>query len=174
MNCNPSDWAYVLRTHGSRYPAMEAADYVKLAFQSEFAGGHMIRDRAACLAFLLAEWDAVAPDPAGILWEDVGGGLMRLHLSPAKAKGLSPEAICGAFMQTANGNRGTSSGLQKKLDRIQALAKERAIPVAWEPLCTYLMDYRRQGCPPVHHSAAYAAAYSPHYRVVDPTFFSAG
>ena len=37
-------WSGTLQDHGTRYPQMEPRDAVKLAYQSEFAGGHLIRD----------------------------------------------------------------------------------------------------------------------------------
>ena len=33
-------------------------------------------------------------------------------------------------------------------------------------MAAWLAEYRGQGCPPVHHSAAYREAYHPHYRVM--------
>lgn len=33
-------------------------------------------------------------------------------------------------------------------------------------MADWLAVYRRQGCPPVHHSPAYREAYDPHYRVL--------
>ena len=43
---------------------MEPRDAVKLAYQSEFAGGHLIRDRRESLARLKTELAGVPP-PAG-------------------------------------------------------------------------------------------------------------
>ena len=41
----------ILTLHARRYPAMEAADYIKLLYQSEFGPGHMVAegDALACL-----------------------------------------------------------------------------------------------------------------------------
>ena len=34
----------ILREHSRRYPEMQATDAVKLIYQNEFSGGHLIRD----------------------------------------------------------------------------------------------------------------------------------
>ena len=41
----------ILTLHARRDPAMEAADYIKLLYQSEFGPGHMVAegDALACL-----------------------------------------------------------------------------------------------------------------------------
>ena len=48
-----------LREQGKRYPQMECTDAVKLIYQNEFGGGHLIRDEAACLSYLRREYEAV-------------------------------------------------------------------------------------------------------------------
>lgn len=35
----------VLKAHGARYPKLQIQDAVKLIYQNEFGGGHLIRDR---------------------------------------------------------------------------------------------------------------------------------
>ena len=39
----------ILITHANRYPLMQPQDAVKLIYQNEFGGGHLIRDEEACL-----------------------------------------------------------------------------------------------------------------------------
>ena len=56
-------WSGTLHDHGTRYPRMEPRDAVKLAYQSEFAGGHLIRDRRESLARLKTELAGVRPRP---------------------------------------------------------------------------------------------------------------
>ena len=46
----------LLRSHAARYPKMEPVDAVKLLYQNEFGGGHMIRDPESCLAYLRREY----------------------------------------------------------------------------------------------------------------------
>lgn len=42
----------ILRDHASRYPRMEPTDAVKLVYQNEFGGGHLIRNPESCLEAL--------------------------------------------------------------------------------------------------------------------------
>ena len=42
----------ILITHAKRYPLMQPQDAVKLIYQNEFGGGHLIRDEEACLNYL--------------------------------------------------------------------------------------------------------------------------
>ena len=73
----------LIREHARRYPLLGAQDVYKLLHQSAFAGGHMIRDEAACLAYLQQEF-AASPKRDLPLFEPIGGGLCRVHLdSPA-------------------------------------------------------------------------------------------
>ena len=57
----------ILIRHWEQYPKMEAQDMVKLIFQSEFGGGHMISDPGMSLERLKKEyekreWEACAKD----------------------------------------------------------------------------------------------------------------
>ena len=46
----------------------------------------------------------------------------------------------------------------------ECLTAAEALPLPG--MADWLAVYRRQGCPPVHHSPAYREAYAPHYRVL--------
>ena len=45
----------ILLEHGDRYPDMKPEDAVKLLYQSEFGGGHMISDPSQSLEHLIHE-----------------------------------------------------------------------------------------------------------------------
>ena len=45
----------ILIAHAKRYPLMQPTDAVKLIYQNEFGGGHLIRDEQACLNYLRRE-----------------------------------------------------------------------------------------------------------------------
>ena len=42
----------ILSLHAEKYPLMLCEDAVKLVYQNEFAGGHMIKDASSALAML--------------------------------------------------------------------------------------------------------------------------
>lgn len=52
----------ILLTHAQKYPLMEPRDAVKLLYQRNFGGGHLIPDEAACLDFLQQEYTNTPPD----------------------------------------------------------------------------------------------------------------
>ena len=73
----------VLTEHAARYPDMEAADYIKLVYQNEFGGGHLVTDLQQAQHGILQEQEAfaTAPAPQGELHtEPIGNGLCRLYL----------------------------------------------------------------------------------------------
>ena len=48
----------VLKSHAEKYPAMQPVDAVKLIYQNEFGGGHLIRDEEMFLNYLRQEYEA--------------------------------------------------------------------------------------------------------------------
>ena len=53
----------ILITHAKRYPLMQPTDAVKLIYQNEFGGGHLIRDEEICLNYLRQEYTSVEKNP---------------------------------------------------------------------------------------------------------------
>lgn len=75
---------------------------------------------------------------------------------------MRPETICGLFGYAANHAHGDAEAFLERLDALLALAEAGRR----EELQTWIAAYKAQGCPPTHHSARYAAAYQPAYRLV--------
>ena len=48
----------ILLNHAGRYPLMEPTDAVKLIYQNEFGGGHLIQDVDSCLNYLRREYES--------------------------------------------------------------------------------------------------------------------
>ncbi len=165
------DLKTILLTHGKKYPLMEPRDAVKLLYQNEFGGGHLIRDEDACLAFLRREYDAVSQDPHIPLWEDIGNGMIRVNLAALDHHGLSVTELGTVFLRSAT-PRGSLPSFLDKLALLQALTAAGELPFSREMLEAYLRDYRQAGYPMVSHSDAYRAAYHPAYRVVQEQILS--
>ena len=153
----------ILLEHFRRYPAMEVRDMIKLLYQSEFGGGHMVEDREKALCRLKAECGE-CPGGAGIHFEDIGGGLCRIYL--AKELPLSAERINAAFVLEAGRPRGSLAGLEEKFRLLRRLCLEGKLPFSAGELDRCWEQYRREGFPPVSHSEEYRRAYRPAYRVV--------
>jgi hypothetical protein len=156
--------------HFRRYPAMQVQDMVKLLHQSEFAGGHMIADAAESLRRLKKECRSLQPAAAGEAFEDIGGGLCRLHLVHLPELGLSPATVNRLFTATASAVKGSPKRFAEKLDAFMSLCRSGALPFDADEAAAYIRAYRVQGCPPVSHSDTYRAAYKPAYRVVKAAY----
>ena len=157
----------ILLTHAEKYPKLEPTDAVKLLYQSEFGGGHLIRDEESCLRFLRAEYAATPQQPDLPLMEDIGGGICRVNLAALDAHGISPEELGQAFLKSAAIPRGSPDDFRQKLKMLTQLAEKGQMPFSPDALEEYLDRYEAAGFPPVSHSETYRLAYRPAYRVVD-------
>ena len=107
----------ILVNYQKQYPNMEFSDAVKLLYQSEFGGGHMIINPAKSLERLQQEWEQMRKkeimeetSEEGVraektscqkyLPEEIGDGICRIDLS-ALNQGLLPETLNRMFIRTA-------------------------------------------------------------------------
>ncbi len=146
----------IAKAHWARYPAMEPQDFAKLAYQSAFGPVHMAQSPDRVLAALLAERKEAGAAP--LAPEPIGNGLCRFHITQALSTLWELPLVGRMFTRTAALTEGTGAKLLETLEKLAAL------PVPG--LGDYLENWRREGCPPVHHSGAFCAAYNPHYRVL--------
>ena len=142
--------------HWARYPLMEPQDFAKLAYQSEYGPAHLVQSPDKVLASLLAERKEAGAGP--LPPEPIGNGLCRFHITQALSTLWELPLIGRMFQRTMALTEGTGAGLADRLEQLAGL------PVPG--LGDYLEGWRREGCPPVHHSEAFRSAYSPHYRVL--------
>lgn len=156
----------VLTAHARRYPMMTPQDAVKLIYQNEFGGGHMIADPAQSLERLRVEWAAVARDPSASLAEDIGNGMARVMLAGLDGAEYPLEALNRDFVRSAALHQGKMDVFLEKLDLLRQMAGERVFGFSAGELEDYLGEYIASGCPAVSHSAVYRAACRPAYRVV--------
>jgi uridine kinase len=98
--------------------------------------------------------------------EAIGGGLCRCHLDPRRLTEEDLPLLARCFALSAR-PRGTTEGLWQKLGEVTGLAFRKEVPLAVKDWEDFLEGYGQNGCPPLHHSEAYEAAYHPHYRVLD-------
>ncbi|MBR5291405.1 MAG: hypothetical protein IKU32_00655 [Clostridia bacterium] len=157
----------ILLAHLRKYRLMGPEDCAKLIYQSEFAGEHMISSPEQSLKWIRQEMDEAAPS-RGDIYEDIGDGVFRLHLGPAKAAGISPEEINDKFVSSAGKATGTKGRQSQKIALLERLCSEGYTPFSVDELTAFLEKYRAAGCPALHHSHRFREAYKPHYRVVKP------
>jgi len=161
----------LLVRHFNLYPRMQIQDMVKLVYQNEFAGGHLIEDEEKALQRLQDELrylEQIAPDReiTNNVFEDIGNNLCRLHLAALKRHNISPNTINRLFISTANSIHGSIESFEGKLDVLRQCCKEGQLPFPLEELEAYLSSYKEKGYPPISHSEAYREAYFPAYRIV--------
>jgi len=165
--------ARLIDQHCQRYPALEPRDVYKLLYQGLRGPEHLIASPAEFAARLQAEYEAVAPDDAGPLWEAVrpDGRLGRLHLRPFKARSGDLAALTRACLATAGSAWGTLEDVRAAWAVFEAgcRAGRWAFPMSSVlDLTRWLQEHEY---PAVHHSESYRAAYQPAYRLVGQEWF---
>ena len=156
----------VLIRHFTKYPLMQPQDAVKLLYQSEFGGGHMIADPQQSFRRLKEEHNRIQKDFSLPLTENIGGGMVRINLHAVDPQKFPLEQINDIFVRSAAQKTGTMQNFTRKMDLLTRLAAARQILLPCGELLSYLEKYRQEGCPAVSHSAIYKKAYDPAYRVV--------
>ena len=159
----------ILIAHAKRYPLMQPRDAVKLIYQNEFGGGHLIRDEQASLNYLRREYTSVAKDPTVPLYEDIGNGIIRVNLAAVKPEDL--EQLGSAFIDSAAKHKGTMDRFLNKLEVLRKLANEGVFNFDTNALNAYLSEYEAAGYPAVSHSPEYRQAYKPAYRIIRKAYF---
>ncbi|MEG0780753.1 MAG: hypothetical protein RR426_09125 [Oscillospiraceae bacterium] len=156
----------LLTQHAHRYPAMEPTDAIKLLYQAEFGGEHLVRDSAFGLEQLEREYQATPPDDCCPLSEDCGDGWVRLNLAAARALDVPPPLLYRLFVLSCGAAGGSQPRFIRQLELLRELTAEGVFGFDSDRLETALAEYRGAGYPAVHHSDAYRAAYRPAYRLV--------
>lgn len=156
----------ILLNHAGRYPLMEPTDAVKLIYQNEFGGGHLIRDVDSCMNYLRREYESVIQSPDALLLEDIGNGMYRVNLNALDHAGYSIDQLGADFIRSANAHQGSLDNFLQKLEILRQLTREGRMPFSIEALDAYLETYRQAGYPMVSHSDTYRNAYSPAYRII--------
>ena len=154
----------ILIAHAKRYPLMQPRDAVKLIYQNEFGGGHLIRDEEACLNYLRREYATLEKDPTAALYEDIGNGIVRVNLAAVKPEDL--EQLGRDFIRSAAKHKGTLDSFLNKREVLRMLTTEGVFAFDLDALNTYLSEYKAAGYPAVSHSEQYRQAYKPAYRII--------
>ena len=145
----------VLLQHSKRYPAMTPCDAVKLLYQNEFGGGHLIKDPQASLLRLKEEYGRITHDTSAPLCEDIGNGYARLNLHALDDTVLSLDMVNRIFVQSSSELSGTREAFQQKLELLTTLTAKGVFHFAEDSLHQYLTEYAAQGYPAVSHSQIY-------------------
>ena len=161
-----SELRSILMAHMSKYPLMRPADAVKLIYQNEFGGGHMICDADASLLRLKSEHASVHHDISAPLFEDIGNGMVRVMLTAIDTRKYPLERLNSDFIFSAAHHRGDTAAFLCKLKTLRRVTDDGVFGFSGAELDKYLSEYADLGYPPVSHSPEYREAYNPAYRVI--------
>ncbi len=153
----------IIAVHTGRYPLMQPRDGVKLLYQANFGGGHMIPDPQRAFLRLCEEY-AATPKTSELYCEDIGRGMMRLYIGGVPEASLA--SVNALFVMGANEHKGSMDDFLADLGKLEAAAKAGLTPFTAEALDEYLQGYKAEGCPMVSHTEEYRAAYAPSYRIM--------
>lgn len=157
----------ILEFHYKCYPMMRCEDAVKLLYQGEFGGGHMITDENASLLQLQDEYANICSDVSQPLTEPLGNNIVRVNLQALHQCGISIDVLNRIFVESANTIHGSIDSFKEKLSLlIYVKHKLGFFAFSGEALADYISGYEKAGFPVVSHSALYRRMYSPAYRVV--------
>ena len=156
----------ILKAHAARYPLMRPEDAVKLIYQNEFGGGHLISDPEKSLEWIRREYAETTSDSSAPLLEDIGNGIARLHFQPLDISKLSLEDVNALFVRSAEVHKGDMENFRRKLELLEENFADIGFSFDRAALNDYLKRYREAGCPMVSHSEVYRKAYKPCYRVI--------
>lgn len=157
--------ARVLDLHVARYPRLTEQDLVKLVYQSEFGGGHILTDMDRCLAWIEREYAETKQSGTEPLYEDIGFGFFRLQLSALDTAGLTPKQAAERFYASASVSYGSEESYRKKLMCLPSLIDSR-FRFTGEELNAWIEGYLSAGGGMQSHTQSYREAYAPAYRVI--------
>lgn len=157
-----------------KYPALQLQDCIKLIYQKEFGGEHLWKD-ARCpfsriLSFLQEEKTSVGVDKSVPLYEAIGDSFCRLNLLPLDNSAKTLETLARLFLKSSElpleeaDQRKTA--FSQSLTLLLSLIDRGLLPYAPDKAREFLARYRKEGCPPLHHSEQYREAYHPAYRLL--------
>ncbi len=156
----------IIKKHAEAYPCMQPQDVIKLIYQNEFGGGHLIKDETQSLIRIQQECTAFPVNSALSLFEDIGNGLVRVHLTALPRSPYTPEDINRAFIRSSALHKGSLTGFVSKIYCLSANFDAFSFSFSEENLSAYLTQYEKDGFPMVSHSDIYRKNYRPAYRVI--------
>ncbi len=159
----------VLKSHFLKYRKMTPQDTVKLIFQSEFGGGHLITDEKYVLERLKKETLETVRDESIPMTEYLGDDAYRINLASLPTS-LSPETLAKIFAESAVRFHGKEERFSSKLNEVIPLISEKYTSFSEYDYIKYLEEYYKNGGGAVRHSFIYSLEYKPAYRVIHADF----
>ena len=115
---------------------MEVTDIIKLVYQNEFGGGHLISNPENSLRYLKKECDELTffNDEE---YDDIGNGLIRYNLSFLKNDEAKIVNLNEIFVKSANSHKGSLSSFLKKIELVKEMCNDNLLPFSSKELNDY-------------------------------------
>lgn len=156
----------ILLLHNNLYPKMEPIDVIKLLYQNEFGGGHLIKDSASSLSYLKKEYENTTKDKDSLLFVDIGNNIIRVNLSAIDFYNISVEKLNELFVSSSNETKGSIDSFKEKIEYVKRLAKDNFFNFSYDDFSLLLKKYEKANYPMVSHSDTYRKLYKPAYRII--------
>ncbi len=163
--------AALIRTHVSRYPALDILDVYKLLHQAVFGPGHAITNQRATREWLERESDLLIPSYDESLLENIHpqGQIVRVHLRPYLAARGSLEKLLEGYIRSSTAVQGDPEDMSAAWNVFQRMTENGGAFASRFPARTIALVGRTRASenwPASHHSPAYDQTYKPAYRVL--------
>ena len=158
----------ILLDHQRRYPRWNEEDLYKLLHQSAMGNQHAISDELAVRHWMERELAGMGQGPKEPMIDPISpdGQVLRVHLRPMLAAGLSADDLLRAFLDTPQRFQGSMAVLKGTMQTALDLAEADEFGFSVKHLKIYFDDMSASGLPAVHHSQLFIDSYHPAYRVV--------
>ena len=150
-------------SHLAAYPRLQIADLFKFLYQSTHGCEHMIASPERAIDYIKKEAELAPMDVTTVMPLD--GAYSRVFLSYMK-EGLRAETLGKLFCLSAKHEEGAKDALERRLAVLLSLAEREELPFAKDEIFRACEEWKRAGCPAIHHSEEFRAAYRPAYRVI--------
>ena len=158
----------LVTTQLEKYPQMKAQDIIKLIYQNEFGGGHMIDDPETSLKRLKDEAKQLKNN--SFIEEDIGNDLVRVYLGNAGE--LELLTLNQLFVYSAKLMNGSIISFINKLEQLKSACQRGTISFDYRQICLEIENYEKLNYPPISHSSTYRELYQPHYRFINKQIYS--
>ena len=172
----PNRARQVLSDYLRRFPEAQLQDVYKLCFQDIYGPGHIIKDSASCVQYIIREMEQV--DTADTRYPDyeyagVEGNYVRVNIKVLKQGRFDLGRFVQLLMLSARQEkpmpiydwRGQWQRLQTMLGTLQPR------PHNFEADASLLQQMFDRGEYVFHHSTRFNQAYGPHYRLIRRDLF---
>ncbi len=148
---------YLLRAQ-KKYPQNKLQDYLKQIYQSEFAGGHMIKSIDSSLNYLIEESKDLG-DNTPILYEYISDNVIRINIKPF-INNFDINILNNLFYESSLLEY-SKKNIPTKCESLKEIINQNdAIDSFKNNPCAY------------HHSDTFRNTYNPHYRVINSSLLT--